>query len=136
MIYRILADIVMLLHLGFILWVVLGWLFVRWRRWLMWLHLPAAAWGVLIEFLGWPCPLTPLEQYLRGLGGQEGFENGFIEHYIGSIIYPGGLDRSVQILLGVAVLVVNLVGYWWALSRKPRSGTSGQSPGEARVEGR
>lgn len=119
MTYRVAADAVLLLHLAFIVWVVFGSIAVRFRRWWIWLHAPAVVWAVLIEFMGWPCPLTPLEQYLRQLGGQQGFEGGFIEHYIGSIIYPGGLGRGVHIALGIAAFAVNALGYWWALSRQP-----------------
>lgn len=125
MVYRILADVVLVLHFGFVMWVVLGWLLVRRWRWLMWLHLPAAAWGVIIEFAGWPCPLTPLEQRLRELGGEAGFEGGFIEHYVGLLLYPGWLDETVQIVLGVVVLLLNVGGYWWVFSR-PRRTASGR----------
>lgn len=121
MIYRVLADVVVVLHFCFILFVVLGGLFVLRWRWVMWLHIPAAVYGAVIEFVGWPCPLTPLEQHLRRLGGQAGYEGGFVEHYIGSIIYPEGFSPTLHILLGVGVVVLNAAIYWWALSRKPRS---------------
>ena len=115
MIYRLLADMVLVLHFAFVLWVVFGWLAVRRWRWVMWLHLPVAAYGALIELVGWQCPLTPLEQRLRRLGGEAGFEGGFIEHYLEFLLYPGWMDHTVQILLGIAVLLVNAGGYWWAL---------------------
>jgi hypothetical protein len=126
MMYRLLADMVLVLHLAFVLWVVLGWLAVRRWRWVMWLHLRFAAYGALIELVGWQCPLTPLEQHLRRLGGEAGFEGGFIEHYLEFLLYPGWLDHTVQILLGIAVPLVNAGGYWWAL----RGGSSSalQSP--------
>ena len=111
MVYRVLADIVLVLHLGFVFFVVLGgFLVLRWPR-LIWLHVPAAAWGVLIEFMGWPCPLTPLENRLRRLGGEAGYEGGFVEHYITSLLYPSGLSREVQALLGGLVLVINVLIY-------------------------
>ena len=109
--YRALADALLVLHLAFVLFVVLGGLLVlRWPR-LAWLHLPAAAWGALIEFAGFICPLTPLEVGLRRLGGEVGYEGGFIEHYVTAALYPSGLTRAVQILLGCGVLLVNLIVY-------------------------
>lgn len=111
MLYRLLADGVLVLHLAFIVFVVLGgFLVLRWPK-LVWLHAPAAVWGVLIEFMGWPCPLTPLEKHLRRLGGEAGYEGGFIEHYVTSFIYPSGLSREIQIVLGVAVLLINAIVY-------------------------
>lgn len=118
MIYRILADFVLVLHLGFVLFVVLGGLLVfRWPR-VMYAHIPAALWGVIIEFMGWPCPLTPLEKHLRRLGGEAGYEGGFIEHYVMSLLYPGGLSRLHQLILGLAVLALNLVIYWRVFRRR------------------
>lgn len=118
MTYRILADAVLVLHFGFILFVVFGGLLVfRWRR-VMWVHLPAAVWGAAIEFFGWICPLTPLENHLRRLGQENGYEGGFIEYYIGSIIYPSGFSPAIHIAMGVGVVVLNVVIYWLALSRK------------------
>jgi Protein of Unknown function (DUF2784) len=110
-IYRVLADLVLLVHLAFIVFVVLGgFLALRWPR-LAWLHIPAAIWGAYIEFFDKVCPLTPLENHFRRLGGQAGYEGGFIEHYVTAIIYPDGLTRPVQIVLGVAVVVTNVVAY-------------------------
>jgi hypothetical protein len=109
--YRALADAVLVLHLAFVLFVVLGgFLVLRWPR-LAWVHLPAALWGVLIEFAGFVCPLTPLEVGLRRLGGEAGYEGGFIEHYVTAALYPAGLTRGVQIALGCGVLLVNLFVY-------------------------
>jgi hypothetical protein len=111
MLARFAADLVVLLHLGFILFVVLGGVLVlRWPR-LAWIHLPAAIWGALIEFAGWMCPLTPLENWLREAGGTAGYSGGFIEHYIVPIVYPHEISRETQILLGAGVLVVNCVAY-------------------------
>lgn len=122
MIYRILADAVFVLHLGFILFVVLGGM-LTWRwRWILWGHIPAALWGAIIEFAGWQCPLTPLENHLRRLGGEAGFENGFVEEYLVPLIYPGELSYGVQIALGAAVLILNVLVYWRTFSRPPRSG--------------
>ena len=111
MVYRLLADFVVVAHGAFILFVVLGSLLVfRWR-WMAWVHLPAAAWGAAVEFFGWFCPLTHLEQFLRHASGAAGYSGGFIEHYLIPIIYPAGLTREVQLLLGCAVVAVNLFAY-------------------------
>lgn len=123
--YGVLADIVLVLHLCFVAFVVLGGLLVlRWPG-LAWLHVPAAAWGTLIEFSGGICPLTPLEQRLRRLGGEAGYSGEFIDHYIRTLLYPEGLTRGTQFVLGAAVLVFNLVIYWVLvrrLSRQPGPG--------------
>ncbi len=120
MTYRLLADAVLLFHLAFILWVVLGGLLVlRWPR-AAWFHIPLAAWGAWVEFSGWICPLTPLELHLRALGGQAGYEGGFIEHYLFPLLYPVGLTRVHQWVLGGIVLLVNGLVYGWALTRRRR----------------
>ncbi|HEX9220368.1 MAG TPA: DUF2784 domain-containing protein [Gemmatimonadaceae bacterium] len=117
MIYRALADVILVAHLAFVLFVVLGGLLVlRWPR-LAWLHLPAAIWGVLIEYSGWICPLTPLENSFRTRGGEAGYSGGFIQHYIQPVLYPSGLTRSTQIVLGSLLLILNLTAYGIALSR-------------------
>jgi len=114
-----LANAVLVLHGAFTLWVGLGALVV-WRRPVMaWVHLPAVAWGVWIEWAGGICPLTPLEQRLRRAAGQQGYDGGFIEHYLLAAIYPQALTREVQWAIGVAVLVVNLAAYG-AIVRKAR----------------
>ncbi len=124
MAYRILADGVVVVHFGFVLFIALGaGLVWRWRP-VMWVHLPAAAWGVLIECTGWTCPLTPLENWLRWLGEQAGYGDGFVEHYLLSMLYPEGLTRSVQVTLGVVVLVLNLLLYWCILSSQPTRGVT------------
>jgi hypothetical protein len=111
MIAGITADILVLVHLGFIVFAALGgFLVVRWHK-ISFLHLPCAAWGVLISFGGWICPLTPLEMYFRQLAGQAGYTGGFIDHYVMPLIYPAGLTRGMQIALGVTVLAVNLWAY-------------------------
>ena len=120
MLYQWLADVVLVLHLAFILFVVLGGLLVfRWR-WILYLHLPAAVWGVLIEFFGWICPLTPLENLLRIRAGGAGYEEGFIVHYLLPLIYPGGLTREVGLQLGLALIGVNLLIYGIWLARRRR----------------
>ena len=105
------ADLVVLLHFAFVVFVVCGgFLVLRWPR-LAWLHLPAAVWGVLIELCGWVCPLTPLEQYLRRLASRPPYAGGFVEHYILPILYPAELTRSLQLGMGAAVLLLNGVIY-------------------------
>jgi hypothetical protein len=115
------ADIVVVIHFAFVLFVVLGGLLVlRWPR-LAYVHLPAAAWGVLIEFAGWICPLTPLEQSLRQRAGGQGYSGSFIEHYLLPLLYPSALTRDIQLVLGSVALAVNLGIYAYVLRR--RSGT-------------
>jgi hypothetical protein len=120
MIAALTADLVVLLHLGFVLFVGLGALLVLHRPMLAWLHLPAVAWGVMIELAGWTCPLTPLENALRQAAGARGYEGGFIEHYILQLVYPPGLTRGIQIWIGVVVLIVNLGAYTLLIARSRR----------------
>lgn len=113
--YRALADVVLLVHFAFVLFVIFGGLLaLRWPR-IAWIHIPLAIYGAVIEFIGFVCPLTPLEVSLRQRGGEAGYSGGFIEHYITATIYPAGLTRQVQIILGVAVVAVNVIIYtiWW-----------------------
>ena len=115
MFYRLAADAVVLLHLGFVLFVVAGALLVfRWHRVAL-LHVPAVVWGVLLEFRGWLCPLTPLEQALRAAGGEAGYSGGFVEQYILPVLYPAELDSSTQLVLGSFVIVINMLLYGWLL---------------------
>jgi len=118
--YRALADLVLLLHLAFVLFVVLGGLLVLRRLGFAWFHLPCAAWGVLIEFAGWICPLTPLEVSLRIRGGAAGYAGGFIAHYVTAALYPAGLTRGVQIVLGAFALLLNAAIYGYILMRPHR----------------
>jgi len=116
--YRLLADIVLILHAGFVAFVMLGALLVlRWPR-LAWVHVPVALWGAGIEFLGGICPLTPLENHWRRLAGELGYPGGFVEHYFVSVLYPDGLTRRLQLVLGALVLVVNGAIYAWVLWRR------------------
>ena len=107
MIYQIAADMVVAAHLAFVLFAVLGGLLVLWRRYMVLFHLPALVWAVWIECSGGLCPLTPLENWLRRQGGMAGFQGGFIEHYIEPLLYPPGLTRTTQLLLGAVVLIIN-----------------------------
>ncbi|HEY2379234.1 MAG TPA: DUF2784 domain-containing protein [Gemmatimonadaceae bacterium] len=120
MAYRLLADAVIVFHAAFVAFVVIGGLVVLRWPWMAWLHLPAAAWGALIEFSGWICPLTPLENALRARAGESGYSGGFIEHYVLHTLYPDGLTRRVQWVLGVFVIAINAGAYALVLSRRRR----------------
>ena len=120
MIFRWLADGVLVVHLAFVLFVVLGGLAaLRWPR-VAWVHVPVALYGAAIEFIGFVCPLTPLEVWLRRRGGEAGYEGGFIEHYVTATLYPTGLTREVQLALGTAVLLLNAAVYSVWLRRRAR----------------
>lgn len=111
MLFRLLADLVVLCHVVFVAFVVLGG-FLAWRwRWAAWAHVPAALWGVAIEYAGWICPLTPLENHFRARAGLEGYRGGFVEHYVIPLLYPAGLTPPRQIVLGSVALAVNLAAY-------------------------
>ncbi len=120
--YRLGADLVVLLHLGFVAFVVAGGLLVlKWPR-MAWLHAPAAVWGAIIEFTGWICPLTPLENALRAMAGREAYNSDFIEHYILPLLYPAQLTGNIQVILGLIVLGTNLALYGWLWRRNMVSG--------------
>ena len=121
MIYQWMTACVVLLHAGFVVFVVLGgYLALRWR-WLVWIHIPAAIWGVAIEFTGNLCPLTPLENELRLRAGMRGYTGGFIDHYVVAGLYPNGLTRRAQYVLGTLALAINLVAYAVMLRRARQS---------------
>ena len=111
--YGLLADVVVLLHLMFVLFVLLGGLLALKWQWIAWLHLPAAIWGVVVEFTGWICPLTPLENWLREKGGKASYRSDFIAQYLLPVLYPEDLTRDLQLLLGTGVVVLNAAVYWW-----------------------
>ena len=119
MTYRALADLVLVVHFAFVLFVIFGGvLALRWPR-VAWIHLPIALYGVAVEFIGFVCPLTPLEVALRQRGGQAGYAGGFIDHYITAAIYPSGLTRQTQFILGAVLVALNIVVYtvWWRRRR-------------------
>ncbi|UCF18947.1 MAG: DUF2784 domain-containing protein [Gemmatimonadota bacterium] len=117
-VYRALADFAVVVHLAFVVFAVGGALLVlRWRR-VIWLHLPAMVWAALIEYAGWICPLTPLENRLRTLGGEYGYSGGFIDHYLLPVLYPRGLTRGAQVVLGSLVVAINLAIYGWLIWRR------------------
>jgi hypothetical protein len=125
-IFRATADLVVLVHVIFVVFVVLGGLLVaRWPR-LAWVHVPAASWGVFIEFRGWICPLTPLENYLRQRGGSSAYQGEFIQHYILPLLYPASLTPRVQIWLGSAALMVNVALYWQIIRARSRGSRATQ----------
>jgi hypothetical protein len=117
MLDRLLADGVVIIHLLFICFAVSGGILVmRWRM-LIWLHLPAVAWAVLVEVNSWPCPLTPLENFFRRRGGEAGYPGGFVEHYVWPVIYPEGLTDRIQLLIGCFVFCVNVAAYAVVVAR-------------------
>ena len=118
--YSLLADLVVTLHLAFVGFVVLGGLAVwRWPR-LAWVHVPAVVWGVGIELSGAVCPLTPWESWLRHRAGDTGYQGDFIDRYLLPLLYPVGLTRTGQVVLGCIVIAVNAVAYGWVWSRRRR----------------
>jgi uncharacterized protein DUF2784 len=113
-------EAVVLLHLAFVLFVMLGGvLAIRWP-WIMWLHVPAALWGVGVEFTGWICPLTPRENYLRQQSAGAGYQGDFIAQYILPVLYPTGLTRRSQVALGMFALAVNVGIYTFIVLRHQR----------------
>jgi hypothetical protein len=111
MVAGLIADVVQLIHFAWIVFAIFGALTIfRWR-WMIWVHPPVLVWSALVMVMGWLCPLTPMEVHFREIAGQQGYEGGFIEHYIASLIYPAGLTRGVQISLGVALAVFNVLVY-------------------------
>jgi hypothetical protein len=122
MAYSLLAGLVLGLHLAFVLFASLGGLLaLRWRR-APWVHLPAVAWGAFIEFSGRVCPLTPLENWFRRAAGKAGYDGGFLEHYLVSLLYPDSLSRATQLALAAVLVALNLAVYsmvWWRLRARP-----------------
>lgn len=113
---------IVLVHLGFIVFVALGgFLVIKWHN-IAFLHIPCALWGVLIAFGGWICPLTPLEMHFRKLAGIAGYDGGFIDHYVMPIVYPAGLTRGMQTAFGVTILAVNLIVYARVLVNRTKQG--------------
>ena len=124
--YHALANLVVLLHLAFVVFALLGgFLVLRWRR-VAWAHMPAVLWAGLMEFAGWICPLTPLENWLRGRGGGIGYGSDFVEHYIMPVLYPAALTRGLQIVLGLLVLSINGAVYGLVLLRRNRPKATAQ----------
>lgn len=122
MVYRLLADALVVVHGAFVLFVVFGGFLALWKTRLAWVHIPAALWGAYVEFAGKICPLTPLENHFRQLAGERGYNEGFIEHYLIPLMYPEGLTRDIQLMLGLVVLAINLIAYGLVLRKQFRSG--------------
>ncbi len=121
--YVLLANAVLIVHLLFVLFVVFGaFLVLRWPR-LAWIHVPAGLWGVAIEYIGFVCPLTPLEVALRRRGGEAGYAGGCITHYVSVLLYPAGLTRGWQLVLGTLALAFNVFIYWRLLAGRNRRPT-------------
>ena len=120
MVFRLLADATVVFHLAFIGFVLFGGFFVLRRPWLAWVHLPAAAWGALVEFAGWICPLTPLENWLREEAGGPAYTSSFVEEYILPLLYPDALSRELQWALGAVVVVMNVAVYSVVLRQRSR----------------
>ena len=126
--YLLLADLVVLLHVAFVVFAVMGGLLaVRWHGF-VWVHLPAVTWAAVVEFFGWVCPLTPLENWLRRRGGTSGYSSDFITHYVLPALYPNGLTREVQIVLGAFVVLINLLIYGWVFVHKRKPGAFKAKP--------
>jgi hypothetical protein len=120
MLERVAADMVVLIHAAFIVFVVAGGMLVlRWPR-VAWVHLPAALWGAAIEMVGGACPLTPLENALRRAAGESGYAGGFVEHYLLPLIYPAALTRELQLGLGFGVMLLNVLLYGVVATRRQR----------------
>ena len=124
MLERIAADVVLLVHFAFVLFVVLGGaLLLRWPK-LAWIHLPAVVWAALVELNGWICPLTPIEIELRRASGEAGYTGDFLEHYIVALLYPEGLTRAIQIALAIVVVAINAAIYAAALRSRRHRGSA------------
>ena len=118
MVFRILADATLVLHVAFVGFVLLGGLLVLRRPRLAWAHVPAVLWAAWVELAGSVCPLTPLENWLREQGGEAAYGSGFVEHYLLPLLYPDALSREIQSGLGVVVLALNAAVYILALHRR------------------
>jgi len=121
MLFQLAADFIIILHFTFIVFVLVGGILVLKWRWLIWLHLPAVIWGVLISFMGWICPLTPLENMLRQAGGGKVYLTGFIEQYIVPLIYPSGFNHEMFFAIGLFVVVVNVIVYAFIFNKRGKS---------------
>lgn len=119
MAYRLLADLVLVLHFAFVAFALFGGLLVLRQPRVAWLHLPVLAWGVTVQWADWICPLTPLENHLRLLGGEEGYAGGFVEHFVLLLLYPDNLTLELRYVLGAVLLAINAAVYARLILRKP-----------------
>lgn len=126
--WRLLADLVLVLHLAFVLLAALGVLLVRrWHRW-VYVHLPVLVYAVVIELVGFRCPLTPLEKSLRRRAGGAGYDGGFVEHYVVPILYPGEWTATTRIAVSVALVASNVVAYWLVWRSRRRTTPVDETP--------
>lgn len=120
MLYQALAEFVVIAHMAFVAFATLGgFLVIKWKT-IVWIHIPAVLWAAFIEFYGWVCPLTPLENWLRLRAGEMGYQSDFIARYLLSVLYPSGLTREFQFVLAIFVIVVNVAIYGCVLKRARR----------------
>jgi hypothetical protein len=120
MVDSLLADFVLVIHLAYVLFVVLGGLWVVKRRKAAWLHVPAVLWAAVVEYAGWICPLTPIENWLRMKAGKTGYQGDFLERYLAPVLYPDNLTRETQLILGTLVVAINVLIYGYVfLKRTP-----------------
>lgn len=119
MLYQAAAELVLILHLGFIGFVIAGGVAVRWWPRIAWLHVPLFVWGSLVNLAGWVCPLTPLENHLRRLAGESGYAGSFIEQYVAPVVYPAGMTSDLALAAGVFLLVWNVAVYAWIFRVRP-----------------
>jgi hypothetical protein len=120
MLYRLLADLVLVLHLAFVVFALFGGLLALRYPKIAWLHLPVLVWGVVVQWADWICPLTPLENHFRHLGGEAGYAGGFIEHVVSRVLYPENLSLDLRYVLGLLLIVVNVSVYWYVMSGRRR----------------
>jgi hypothetical protein len=124
MLYQLAADLIIFLHFAFILFVLFGGLLVYKWRWLIWLHIPAAIWGAMTVIVGWVCPLTPLENWLRQASVGDIYSGSFLERYLTPVIYPSGLNKEMFIMMGVFVIVVNVIVYTILIVKNRNKGSA------------
>ncbi len=120
--YRLASDAMMIAHLLYIIFVVVGGLAAFRARWVLWLHVPAVSWAIYVQYWGRLCPLTTWEQELRNRAGEAGYEEGFVDHYLMPLIYPGDIPAAMHLVLGTAVILINalIYGRLIAVARRSR----------------
>ena len=120
MLPKLLADFILLFHFAFIIFAIFGGLIVLYKRWMLWIHVPAILWSSAVNLADWVCPLTPLENLLYSMAGQAGYKGGFIEHYITSLVYPNSMPRELELVAGFSILVWNVFVYTFVAYRVRR----------------
>jgi uncharacterized protein DUF2784 len=120
MIYRLLADLVLVLHFAFVIFAVFGGALVLRYPNMLKVHLLALSWAIVVQWADWVCPLTPLENYLRGLGGGAGYDGSFVEHFVLKILYPQELTPELRTMLGLALIIMNVAVYTFVMAGKRR----------------